>query len=53
VYLWNWKKEAFHLVMRYKRDFFELFRFGSELSDVVAQLQVKSTDQLSDVSVNG
>jgi hypothetical protein len=54
VYLWNWKKQAFHLVMRYRREFYDLFKFGSELSDIVTNLPVKGgNEQLSDVSTSG
>ncbi|KAG5673064.1 hypothetical protein PVAND_003139 [Polypedilum vanderplanki] len=53
VYLWNFKKVTFHTIMRHKREFYDIFKFGSELSDVVAHLQIKSNDHLSDVSVNG
>jgi hypothetical protein len=56
IYFWNWKKESFHLVMRFNREYFELFKFGA-LHDVVKSeiIQIKGTNtgqQLSDVSVN-
>lgn len=54
VYFWNWKKEAYHLVMRYKRDFGELFKFGNSLSEIV-MIEVKNSEleHLSDVTTNG
>jgi hypothetical protein len=44
VYFWNWKKEAYHLVMRYKRDYNDLFKFGESISEIAAQ-QLKLSDQ--------
>lgn len=54
VFFWNWKKETFHMIMRHNKDYFNLFKFGASLSEVVV-MEVKNSEQnqpLSDISVN-
>lgn len=51
IYFLNWRKDAFHLVMRYKREYYNLFKFGSSISEILMlESKEKSDDQqLSDV----
>lgn len=40
VYLWNWNhKAAFNLVMRYRRDYYNLFKFSVNTDDLIFQLK--------------
>lgn len=39
VYLWNWKKEPFFLVLRYNKDFIGLFKNSETLSDLMTQIK--------------
>ncbi|KAL7017540.1 hypothetical protein ACKWTF_010418 [Chironomus riparius] len=51
IYFLNWRKDAFHLVMRYKREYYDLFKFGSSISEIL-MLEAKEKgdeQQLSDV----
>lgn len=52
VMFWNWKREAFHLVMRHNKEYFDLFKFGSLSEAVVMQVKDIEQNQLSDISVN-
>ncbi|KAG5679176.1 hypothetical protein PVAND_008766 [Polypedilum vanderplanki] len=38
IFFWNWKKEPFYSIMKYKKTLFDLFKNG-ELMDVVKRLQ--------------
>lgn len=54
VYFWNWRKDAFHLVIRYKRGLYELFKFGSSLEDILTQTikHNEEQQQLEDVTTD-
>ncbi|KAL7017539.1 hypothetical protein ACKWTF_010417 [Chironomus riparius] len=55
VYFWNWRKDAFHLVIRYKRGLYDLFKFGSSLDDILSEEQRQQNEeqqQLADVTTD-
>lgn len=55
VYLWNWDhKEAYNLVMRYRKDFKSLFKFTANCDDLIFQLKqeetkLKNNNHVSDI----
>ena len=44
VYFWGWRKDASHLVIRYKRDLFDLFKFGQSIDEIVMQ-EIKQKEE--------
>lgn len=50
IYFWNWQREAFHVVMRYNRQYFELFKHSDNLTDLM--IQIKQSEALSEIKTN-
>lgn len=44
VILWNWKRPAYSLVVRFKREYKDLFKFTSSIEDLVSQLKLTSNE---------
>ncbi|XP_070490563.1 sodium-independent sulfate anion transporter-like isoform X2 [Chironomus tepperi] len=45
IYFLNWRQDAFHLVMRYKREYFNLFKFGTSVSDILLQESKEKSEE--------
>lgn len=50
ICFWNWKREAFNVVMRYNRQYFELFKHSETLIELMAQF--KESEALTDIRTN-
>lgn len=53
VYFWNFQRETFHVLMRYNRQYFDLFKNSKNLTELFYQLKInESLDEVRTEQTN-
>lgn len=52
IYFWNWKKDTMHLMLRFNKDFYGLFKFGADLSEIIAMRKKIEEPNQIDITIN-